>query len=114
MMCECINELNDSDLDLDSPFRVINGCAALLVERSDMRFVRGLIDFPVLATEDETGEFGIGVEIKARVAHRTDQQSHSHVANIFHLLGCDWTPWQQKQKCFQVQGQHGRVSQDGE
>jgi len=104
IMRACIRELQLPDTK--TPLRLISACTAPLVESTINRYARASINFLALAFEDgdddDDDKLLIGVEIKARVANRTDQESNTQVSIVRRLLGGDRMPRQRKKKHFEV------------
>ncbi|CAB9527303.1 unknown protein [Seminavis robusta] len=100
IMRACLRELDEEGMD--SPMKLIAACTAPLVERKQQRYVRGSIDFLAFASVDDIDVVPIGVEIKSRVAARTDQQATHQAEVIRRLLGEDRTPRQRQRKYFSV------------
>ncbi|CAB9497204.1 unknown protein [Seminavis robusta] len=82
----------------ESPLKLTAACSAPLVMSRSHNFARDSIDFIAMVADGTL----IGVEIKARLGKKKDQQETQHVDQIRRLLGQDRTPRQRRVKYFEV------------
>ncbi|CAB9504104.1 unknown protein [Seminavis robusta] len=95
--------IKDHKLDeTKTPLKLEAAATAPLVMSQGNHYARDSIDFIGLVGGDGTEARLIGVEVKARVGKKRDQEETRHVASIRRLLGQDHTPRQRKVRYFTV------------